>query len=266
MISFKYGFILTTGIYLMIGCNISRNMLYYPQPVSKERLEYINKHFDNVSELTVESVNNIVLHGWIIKKDLQHLPTIFYFGGNGEEVSLNIESFNARLPANVILFNYRGYGLSKGDPSEKALKADAIRIYETLTERFSLPNGQTVAMGRSLGSAVATHLTVHKNIPKTILVTPFESIKEVAYDHFPNFLVNSLLSETYETIRIADQLKNDLLLLAAQRDEIIHPRHAEALYQEIHGDKKLVYIENGRHNTIELFEEYWNTLQQYITS
>ena len=93
----------------LISCNVSRKMLYYPQQISENRLKYIRKNYKNVFELNIKSEKNILLHGWIIKKDIKNLPTIFYFGGNAEEVSLNIEDFEKRLHANVILFNYRVY-------------------------------------------------------------------------------------------------------------------------------------------------------------
>jgi len=248
----------------LMSCNLSRKMLYYPQQISENRLKYIRENFQNVFELNIKSEKNILLHGWIIKKDIKDLPTIFYFGGNAEEVSLNIEDFEKRLHANVILFNYRGYGLSSGKPSELSLKNDSEKIYTQMKEKFSLDSSKMLVMGRSLGTGIATYLSVRKGITKTILITPYESIKEVAYDYFPKLLVNFILSDTYETIKICEHLRNSVLLLVAENDEVIHPKHAEKLYGKIKCDKILIRIKNSGHNDISQKKQYWDELIKYV--
>jgi hypothetical protein len=193
-------------------------------------LEQIQRNYDHISEHTLKAEVGVTLHGWLIRKDMKGLPTIFYYGGNAEEVSLNIEEFNERIEANFVLFNYRGYGLSEGSPSEKLLKTDAQQIYDYFKHEFALNEGQIVVMGRSIGSGVACHIAAHNPVDKTILVTPYESIAAVGYDHFPEFLVNMLLSDRWENRKLANRIRSPVLFLVAANDEIIHPRHARALY------------------------------------
>ncbi len=260
--------LLITGTLMITGC-ISRAFLYYPQPLHETRRTFISQSFPNVSEITVESESggtDIRLHGWYIRKDLENLPTIIYFGGNGEEVSFNVEEFDRRLPANAVLINYRGYGLSDGRPSERKLKHDALRIYEHVIRSFSIDPDHVIAMGRSLGSGVAAYLAAQKDIRKTILVTPYESIRNVACDHFPKILVDLLLQDRYETMEFADRLRNRVLLPAADRDEVVRPQRAEALYRLIPGDKKLIRVENAQHNTIDRYEIYWREIENFIRS
>jgi pimeloyl-ACP methyl ester carboxylesterase len=60
-------------------------------------------------------------------------PALIYFGGNAEDVGANIADFDAAFPARALyLVNYRGYGGSAGRPSETALTADAVAIYDSL--------------------------------------------------------------------------------------------------------------------------------------
>jgi len=56
---------------------------------------------------------------------------LIYFGGNAEDVSLNMRSFSAGFPESAIyLLHYRGYGGSTGKPSEGALFADALTLFD----------------------------------------------------------------------------------------------------------------------------------------
>lgn len=249
----------------MSGC-VGRAILYDPQPISEHRVTEIRERFEIVTEATVRSASGIDLHGWLIEKDSHQLPSILYFGGNSEEVSLNIEDFVRRIPANVILFNYRGYGLSDGRPSEANLKDDALRIYEYVVNRWNLDTPQIIIMGRSLGTGIAAYLSARFNIEKTILVSPYESITKVAYDFAPKFLVDALLQDRYETIDIADQLTHRILIFVAGKDEVIRPYHSEALFTEIAGQKLLIEIDEARHDTFPRYERYWHELDKFVRS
>lgn len=252
------------AVLMVMGCNISRSLLYYPQSISEKRLEYINKNYTDVSEQRLSTVKNVRLHGWLIKKNMQKLPTVFYFGGNAEEVSLNIEDFHERINANFVLFNYRGYGLSTGKPSETALKQDAQEIFEYFSKEYSLKKEHIFVMGRSLGSGIAMFLAANNAVHKVILISPYCSIAEVAYDHFPDFLVNLMLSDRWETSKLVERIQSPVLLLAASDDEIIHFRHTRKLYESIGSEKKLIRIENCGHNTISFRLDYWKELNDFI--
>jgi uncharacterized protein len=249
----------------MSGC-VGRAILYDPQPVSEHRVSEIRERFEIVTEVTVRSDPGIDLHGWLIEKDRHRLPSILYFGGNSEEVSLNIEDFVRRIPANMILFNYRGYGLSDGRPSEANLKNDALRIYEYVVKRWNLDTSQIIIMGRSLGTGIAAYLSARFNVEKTILVSPYESITKVAYDFAPKFLVDALLQDRYETIDIANRLTHRILIFIAGKDEVIRPYHSEALFTKIPGQKRLIEIDEARHNTFPRYEKYWHELDEFIRS
>ena len=80
------------------------------------------------------------------------------FGGNAQDAELLAQDLAADFPElHVAVFHYRGYGPSTGKPGEAALLADALTIYDALTERLRPP--RTFAIGISLGSAVAAYLS-----------------------------------------------------------------------------------------------------------
>ncbi len=251
-------------LFILRSCSFSRKLLYFPVGISKARQDYINKYFQDVSEISISTKDKHRLHGWLIKKDFQKYPTIIYFGGNAEEVSLNIEDFINNLPANFVLMNYRGYGLSSGSPSEEKLLADAGKIYDYALKAFQLSPDRIFTMGRSLGSGIAAHLAVKKNLPKAILITPYNSIEETAKVHFPNLLVNFFLTDRFKTDNLIADFNNKVFLIAAESDEVIPVALAQKLYDHINCKKEMVIIQRAGHNTISNFPKYWSALQKAV--
>jgi len=199
---------------IFLSCSISRKYLYYSSKVSNERLEYIQRNFANVKETNIILKNGIKLHGWLIEKDLISYPTILCFGGNGEEVSYNIEQFNQKLDANILLMNYRGYGLSSDSPTEKRIKEDAVVIFNYFISNYDIRRENIIAFGRSLGTGIAAHLAVMEGLQKVILVSPYDSIEDISKSYIPKFLVKFLVADKYRTIDIADQISGSVLVIA----------------------------------------------------
>ena len=70
-------------------------------------------------------------------------------------------ALHSKLRANVLFFDYRGYGFSDGEPTEPGLIRDAHAALRWLWKRAhdGQINGSRIFItGRSLGGAVALHL------------------------------------------------------------------------------------------------------------
>ena len=63
-----------------------------------------------------------------------------------------------RAGVSVLIFDYRGYGRSEGEPCETGVLSDARAARSWLAHREGAAEGQIVLMGRSLGGAVAVDL------------------------------------------------------------------------------------------------------------
>lgn len=64
---------------------------------------------------------------------------------------------------NVMVWNYRGYGLTKGDPTPTNIRQDGSVIVKYLRETLGL-SGKLGVYGRSLGGVVTTHLAEHADL------------------------------------------------------------------------------------------------------
>lgn len=254
------------ALFFLGGCSLTRALLYYPQKLSQSRLDHIRNTFEDVSEIKLSTQDGQTLHGWLLRKDLQQLPILVYFGGNGEEVSFNLEFFAEKAAANVLLLNYRGYGLSTGSPSEKKLKNDAELIYDHLLTHYPVKADQVIPIGRSLGSGIALYLAAQKGLNKVILVTPYDSIRSVAYDYFPNFLVRWALADTYETESLCQRFQGQMLILTAAQDEVIHPSHAQRLCAAYATNlkKRFIMIPATGHNDIHINKRYWQAIGDFL--
>jgi len=240
-------------------------LLYYPTGLSKERKEYISKTL-KIEEIQI-SVENDTLVGWFIKANKETAPIILYFGGNAEEVSYNIELFSNNfrfIDYSLALVNYRGYGESSGKPTEKDLFSDAEKIYDYFSNKKGKEEKKIICIGRSLGSGIAVYLASKRKISKVILITPYDSILEVAKNKFPALLVNLILNDKYESVKYIKDVKCPVLLLCAERDEVIPVAHALKLYENIESTKKIEIIENARHNTITEDKKFWMKLNEFI--
>jgi pimeloyl-ACP methyl ester carboxylesterase len=127
---------------------------------------------------------------------------LIYFGGNADDAAAHIDLFAAALPEHSLyLVNYRGYGGSSGRPSESGLAADARAVYDHV--RKAHPH--IAVVGRSLGSGVAVCLAGERPVERLVLVTPFDSLVNLAKTYFGWLPVGLLLQDRYDSARRGDR-------------------------------------------------------------
>lgn len=207
-----------------------------------------------------------LLSGWVIPaRDPENAPLVFYFGGNAEDVSVTGLDISDNVDANFILMNYRGYGASEGVPSESALFSDALFAYDTLTAA-TVHNGKIVAFGRSLGSGVAVYLSAQRRIDALVLVTPYDSIRNVARRRFPWLPVSLLIRHPFDSLALAPSLDIPALFLVAQYDEVIPLPHARNLADFWGGSAQWVLIEDTSHNSIGAEADYWSSIRRFLNN
>ena len=179
---------------------------------------------------------------------------LIYFGGNAEDVSYNLPSFANAFPDYALyLAHYRGFGGSSGKPSEAALVADALALFD----KVHADHPGIVVVGRSLGSGVAVQLASLRPVERLVLVTPYASIQELAVRQFPYFPVRWLLRDKFESSKYAPGITAPTVLIAAEKDEIIPLASTEALFKSFrHGVAVLKVILGTGHNTISDSPEY----------
>lgn len=185
---------------------------------------------------------------------------LIYFGGNAEDVSRNLPGFSQAFPDYALyLLHYRGYGGSTGSPSEEAIAHDAIALFD----QVYATHPHVAVVGRSLGSGVAVRLASQRPAARLILITPYNSLDELAARQFPLFPVKWLLQDTFESWKYAARITVPTLLIAAQDDEVIPRSSTERLFGHfVKGVASLEVIPAAGHNSIAETPEYLNVLRK----
>jgi fermentation-respiration switch protein FrsA (DUF1100 family) len=183
--------------------------------------------------------------------------TVIYWHGNGEVVADYLPDLPAWLAGagyNVLLAEYRGYGLSTGRPALVGMLADASAIIRSLR----LPESQIVLFGRSIGSLYAVHGAFqHPQVAGLILESGVADITERFFLRVQPEELGlpraALVSELQRAFDYAAKLKNfqgQTLILHTRHDELVHVRHADLLYTAAPEPKTLHIFDQGGHNDI----------------
>lgn len=157
---------------------------------------------------------------------------ILGFGGNawnGQHVAMELHRLFPK--AHVVAFHYRGYSPSAGKPSAKALLEDAPLVYDAVVERIR-PR-RIVAVGFSIGSAVAANLARDRQLDGAILVTPFDSLKAVTADLYPWLPVGLFFQHEMDASGALRQSSVPVAIIAADRDEIISSKRTDVLRRTV---------------------------------
>ena len=192
----------------------------------------------------------------------QQRAALIYFGGNAEDVGANAADFDRAFPDRAVyLVNYRGYGGSTGRPSEAALICDAVAAYDWV----SLRHDRVAVIGRSLGSGVAAALATRRPIERLVLVTPFDSIANVAADHFSWLPVRWLLKDRYDSQTRIGTVRAPVLALVAEHDEVVFRPRSDALIAAIPENiRQVVLVAGATHNDISDFPAYLQRLKEFL--
>jgi pimeloyl-ACP methyl ester carboxylesterase len=173
---------------------------------------------------------------------------LVYFGGNGEDVTQSLQPLAEAFPEHAIyLLHYRGYGASGGRPSEAAIQRDALALFDSAQQH----HGKVVVIGRSLGTGVAIRLASQRPVARLVLVTPYDSLQELAVRQFPYFPVRWLLTDKFESWRYVAKVQAPTLLIAAEHDEVIPRASTELLFSRFkQGVASLHVLPRVSHNSI----------------
>lgn len=91
-------------------------------------------------------------------------PTIVFFHGNagnmGHRLPNTVELYH-NLHCNILLVEYRGYGLSEGAPTEDGLYMDARASIDYLYSRNDINYAEIIVFGRSLGKDTICSLIIY---------------------------------------------------------------------------------------------------------
>ncbi|PSU34850.1 alpha/beta hydrolase [Photobacterium lutimaris] len=238
------------ALFVLTFCSLQRQFLYFPQSASDVYGE-MNTRF---------VVDGVPLSGWVLNQGQP--KALIYYGGNAESIEANIPFFKAVIPNyTVYLIPYRGYGNNVGSPTETALYRDAVEIFQSVKGKHD----SVSLMGRSLGSGIATYVAANRQVDKLILVTPFDSIENVAKDIYWMFPVSWMIKDKYRSLDRVKEIKAQTYIFIAEEDRVIPRARTDRLIAEF-GEQlvEVVVITGAGHNTVSQFPAYVSGLKRVL--
>jgi fermentation-respiration switch protein FrsA (DUF1100 family) len=154
----------------------------------------------------------------------------------------------AELGVSTMIFDYRGYGRSSGEPSEAGILADARAARAWLAKRAGVNEREIVLMGESLGGGVMVDLAAHDGARGLVLENTFTSLPDVAAFHYPWLPVRTLMRTRMDSAAKIGKFQGPLLQVHGDADTIIPYAIGQRLHAAANQPKTLLTIPGGNHN------------------
>lgn len=246
-------FIMAAGIALYLAAClglflVQRSLIYFPP---------------QQAAVAAPVTSTLAVPGAVLKvseRPLAGRKAVIYLGGNAEDVSGSLPQLAGAFPGHALyLPHYRGYAGSTGKPTEAALVADALLLFD----RVAATHPEVVLIGRSLGSGVAVQVASRRPVAALVLVTPFDNLQDLAAQQFPWMPVRWLLRDKYESGRYAPQVKAPTFIVAAADDEIVPLASTQLLLSRFApGVASMQVLPAAGHNSISAHPAYVAALRQ----
>lgn len=217
-------------------------------------------------EVRITTSDGVSLHGWFIPSSDTYRVVLFCHGNAGN-ISHRLDSIRIfhDLGLSVLIFDYRGYGLSDGQPSEEGTYRDAEAAWVYLTEQRGFAGHQIIVFGRSLGAAIGAHLA-RKTRPAALIVeSAFASVPDVAARHYWFLPVRWLSRFKYPTADYVRDVYSPTLVIHSRDDEINPIDQGREIFNFANEPKAFLEI-LGDHNSGFLLSgaRYIDGLRQFI--
>ncbi len=256
----------------LVGCG---GLFFFPDKTGYSLPSDFNLPY---KDLFFESSSGHRLHSWYLPATTTEKGTVFFLHGNGENISTHIASVQW-LPAegfNVLLFEYRGYGLSTGKPTVSNVIEDIEMVYlwglnnEWLTQPIFL-------FGQSLGGSIAAYAAATSDVIKTntnalVIEGAFAEYRTILREVLSaswlttvfKYPLSILAPACYDPVDVISEISPmPVLIIHSTEDEVIPYHHGLELYQASEYPKRFIST-NGSHVGAFNIAENRQALLQYF--
>ncbi|WP_281950489.1 alpha/beta hydrolase [Nitrosophilus kaiyonis] len=253
----KYLAIAVVVLYFIAAIRVylkQENEIFHPEKAPKN----IVLEVKNLKKIEFKTSDNIILEGAFVENS-KHNPLIIYFGGNSNNALAFLNVVKDINDFNFLVFNYRGYANSRGEPSQDKIFSDSIEIYDNFAK------GKDVYLiGRSLGSSVATYLASKRDVKGLVLITPFDSILNLAKDKYPYLPMKFLLKHPFETYKYMEYVRTPVAIINVENDEVIPFKHYLNLERYIKNLAFKAILKDTTHMAVFTHPDFVKTLKNAL--
>ncbi len=251
-------YLLVIGIYYFA----QERLLFVAKPIAKKHRFQISEEYD---EYFIESVEGGEINALHIKSEDPRGLIIYFHGntGNLKRWSLTASDLTSH-GYDVLMFDYRGFGKSKGKRCEKNMHIDAKCVYELACTLFD--EDEIILYGRSMGTGMSIKLATEIKASKLFLETPYYSMLEVAKHHAPFIPMKWLLRFEFNSYQWIKKVKCPVFIFHGTKDKVIPYSHSLRLFELIkhNTDNKMVTIPRGRHSNLNSFPLFRDKMKDFF--
>jgi fermentation-respiration switch protein FrsA (DUF1100 family) len=203
------------------------------------------------------------LHGWFVEHPDPRAVALFLHGNAGN-IAGRAEFLRRvhQLQVSVLALDYRGFGRSKGSPTEAGVIADAQAARAWLARKADIPDHEIVLWGESLGCGVAVELAT-QGARALILENAFTSLPDVAAHHYSWLPVRLLMRNRMRAIDKVGQFTKPLLQAHGDGDSVIPFELGRRLFEAANEPKEFVRVHGGDHNDARS-SRFWQAVDQFL--
>ncbi len=260
--------LLYVGLLLLLRV-FENGLIYFPNFPARLEGDWHPRSLDP-EDVTLHTSDGVALHAWWISAPAAEF-TFVAFHGNASNIANRTEiyEFLRDVPANVLAVEYRGYGKSEGIPGEAGLYLDAQAAYEYLTKERGIAPARIVAIGHSLGTAVAADLANQRPVAGLVLEAPFPTAASVARKIYP-FLpgLGLAIESKFDTAKKLSAIRVPVLVVHCARDPVIPIALGEEVFRDAREPKSFLRIDGSCHEEASLVapEIYREKLRQFLSA
>jgi hypothetical protein len=228
----------------VLAMNPLERLIFVPDSILIGTPDQWGLDYEDVEFTTADGTR---LHGWYVPGSRPE--TLLWFHGNAGNISHrldNLRLLHEQVGTAIFLFDYRGYGRSDGQPSERGLYEDARAAVRHLLTRHGVSGEDLIYFGRSLGSAVAIDLATEVRPRGLILETPFVSIRALARTLFGPLAV--VAPSSFDNLSKIPKLSCPKLFIHGDSDSIVPYVQGRQLFEAAPPPKAFYTIRGGDHN------------------
>lgn len=230
----------------------SRLLLFYPWKYPVGYYDQARTRNLSPKDVFFKSSDGSVLHGWYYVKPRCSRTLIVH---HGQGANLSACRFLAEMfldcDVNVLLYDYRGYGRSSGEPSIEGVLSDGLAAFDFICNVEKVPSKSIINCGESLGTGVAAYVTQNRNCAGLILYSPYASLIDCAKQRYPLLAIYPRFMFPSRELECRTCVAGEhppLMLIHGTLDQVISIQNSDELFAIATQPKKYMRIENDYHD------------------
>jgi pimeloyl-ACP methyl ester carboxylesterase len=244
-------------------------LMFQTRPMTAQQAAEVQHAFADARSIAIHAPDGTLLHAWYRPAAEGHglRKVLVYFGASTEQAYWQLAPRPAFAGWDLLLVDYRGYGLSGGKPAQAALQDDASLWLDRVEHGGDgiARADRIVVMGTSIGSYLATHVAATRKVDGVVLVVPADSVRSLVQSMLPVYPIRWLLHNPFDSMADAPSVRAPTLFIVAMQDKLVSMQRARRLYDQW-GSRERQWLElpQANHYTASADPEYWRRLGAFL--